>query len=378
MDSQMPSKTGQYFRNGAAAAAGVVLVLVGVYVLYLLRNVAMIVLIAGLLAYVVNWLVGKLSSRMPRIAAVWASMAVFMVLMLGVFGTTLPVISGQVSEFSSSLGYMIERLDVQISGWSIPFVSLGDNTISNYLDTIGSEWQKSTPQIISATQNLLSSTASLLATILIIPLITLYLLLDGERLRNSFIVSFPERNRQTIDRVMSAISRALGNYIYSRLVLGLFVGVMTTIILGLFGIKFALLLGLLAFFGEFIPVIGPWLAYLPTALIVMTGEPTTAFITLLVVSLFYLVVQMIENYIIVPKLMADTMDMHPLTVILAIMIGGTLGGIPGLFVSIPVAAMIKVLLKIFYFRMAEPGIEVPEELGMERELSAAADTTEAL
>ena len=208
MDSQMPSKTGQYFRNGAAAAAGVVLVLVGVYVLYLLRNVAMIVLIAGLLAYVVNWLVGKLSSRMPRIAAVWASMAVFMVLMLGVFGTTLPVISGQVSEFSSSLGYMIERLDVQISGWSIPFVSLGDNTISNYLDTIGSEWQKSTPQIISATQNLLSSTASLLATILIIPLITLYLLLDGERLRNSFIVSFPERNRQTIDRVMSAISRA--------------------------------------------------------------------------------------------------------------------------------------------------------------------------
>ena len=315
---------------------------------------------------------------MPRIAAVWASMAVFMVLMLGVFGTTLPVISGQVSEFSSSLGYMIERLDVQISGWSIPFVSLGDNTISNYLDTIGSEWQKSTPQIISATQNLLSSTASLLATILIIPLITLYLLLDGERLRNSFIVSFPERNRQTIDRVMSAISRALGNYIYSRLVLGLFVGVMTTIILGLFGIKFALLLGLLAFFGEFIPVIGPWLAYLPTALIVMTGEPSTAFITLVVVSLFYLVVQMIENYIIVPKLMADTMDMHPLTVILAILIGGTLGGIPGLFVSIPVAAMIKVLLKIFYFRTAEPGIEVPEELGMERELAAAADTTEAL
>lgn len=378
MDSQMPSKSGQYFRNGAAAAAGVVLVLVGVYVLYLLRNVAMIVLIAGLLAYVVNWLVGKLSSRMPRIAAVWASMAIFMVLMLGVFGTTLPVISGQVSEFSASLGYMIERLDVQISGWSIPFVAIGDNTISNYLDTIGSEWQKSTPQIISATQNLLSSTASLLATILIIPLITLYLLLDGERLRNSFIVSFPERNRQTIDRVMSAISRALGNYIYSRLVLGLFVGVMTTIILGLFGIKFALLLGLLAFFGEFIPVIGPWLAYLPTALIVMTGEPTTAFITLLVVSLFYLVVQMIENYIIVPKLMADTMDMHPLTVILAIMIGGTLGGIPGLFVSIPVAAMIKVLLKIFYFRTAEPGIEVPEELEMERELAAAADTTEAL
>ena len=65
----------------------------------------------------------------------------------------------------------------------------------------------------------------------------------------------------------------------------------------------ALLLGMLAFFGEFVPVIGPWLAYLPTALIVMTGEPSTAFITLVVVSLFYLVVQMIENYIIVPKLM---------------------------------------------------------------------------
>ncbi len=357
--------TGQQFRQGAITAAGVVAVLICVYVLYLLRNVAMIVLIAGLLAYVVNWLVCKLALRMPRIAAVWVSMTIFMVIMLSVFGTTLPVISGQVVEFSSSLGEMIDRLDTQISGWNLPFINLGDNTISNYLDNIGNEWQQSTPQIISATQNLLSGTASLLAAILIIPLITLYLLLDGERLRNSFITSFPERNRGTLDRVMAAISRSLGNYIYSRLVLGLFVGLMTTIILSVFGIRFAMLLGLLAFFGEFIPVIGPWLAYLPTALIVMTSDsPGTAFITLLVVSLYYLIVQMIENYVIVPKLMADTMDMHPLTVILAIMIGGSLGGIPGLFVSIPVAAMIKVLMKIFYYRTAEPGIEVPEELGL--------------
>ncbi|MCB1218432.1 AI-2E family transporter [bacterium] len=374
----MPGNTGQYFRNGAAAAGGVVLVLVCVYVLYLLRNVAMIVLIAGLLAYVVNWLVSKLATRMPRIAAVWVSMSVFMLIMFGVLGTTLPVISRQTVEFTGSLGSMIESLDSQLSRWNLPYIDIGENTIGSYLDNIGNEWQKSTPQIISATQNLLSGTASLLATILIIPLITLYLLLDGERLRAGFIASFPERNRQTIDRVMAAISRSLGSYIYSRLVLGLFVGTMTVIILGMFGIRFALLLGMLAFFGEFVPVIGPWLAYLPTALIVMTGEPSTAFITLVVVSLFYLVVQMIENYIIVPKLMADTMDMHPLTVILAILIGGTLGGIPGLFVSIPVAAMIKVLLKIFYFRTAEPGIEVPEELGMERELAAAADTTEAL
>ena len=375
----MAAKPAQHFRQGAASAAGVLCVIIGTYVLYLLRNVAMIVLIAGLLAYVVQWLVSKLSLRMPRIPAVWVSMSVFMVIMLSVFGTTLPIISGQISEFSSSLGDMIERLDSQISGWNIPFVSLGDNTISNYLDNIGSEWQKSTPAIISATQNLLSSTASLLATILIIPLITLYLLLDGERLRNSFIASFPEKNRMTLDRVMSAISRALGNYIYSRLVLGLFVGIMTTVILSVFGIKFALLLGLLALFGEFIPVIGPWLAYLPTALIVMTSDDLQmAFITLVVVSLYYLIVQMIENYIIVPKLMADTMDMHPLTVILAIMIGGTLGGIPGLFVSIPVAAMIKVMMKIFYFRTAEPGIEVPRELEMERELAAAADTTDSI
>lgn len=363
----MGNTAGQHFRRGALTTAGVVTVLLCVVVLYQLRNVALIFLIAGLLAYVVNWMVSILGRRIPRTPAVWISMTVFMLVMLSVFGTTLPVISGQVVEFSASLGGMIERLDSQISGWNVPFLNLGDNTISNYLDNIGREWQQSTPQIIIATQNLLSSTASLLATILIIPLITLYLLLDGERLRSNFIASFPEQNRQTLDRVMAAISRSLGNYIYSRLVLGLFVGVLTTVILGIFEIRFALLLGLLAFFGEFIPVIGPWLAYLPTALIVMTSDsPQTAFITLVVVSLYYLIVQMLENYVVVPKLMADTMDMHPLTVIVAIMVGGTLGGIPGLFVSIPVAAMIKVLLKIFYFRTAEPGIEVPEEFGLEQ------------
>ena len=354
--------SGKNFRQGAHTAMGVVSVLLLVYVCYQLRSVALIILIAGLLAYVVNWLVSLLARRVPRVAAVWISMGVFMFVMLGTFGTTLPLLSSQIIEFSGSLGEMINRLDVQIHSWNIPFLHLGENTITNYLDQIGTEWQRSTPQIISATQNLLSGTASLLATILIIPLLTLYLLLDGERLRNSFIMSIPERFRNSLDRLMSAISKSLGNYIYSRLVLGLFVGIMTTVILSIFEIRFALLLGLLAFFGEFIPVIGPWLAYLPTALIVMTGDsPGTAFITLLVVSFYYLIVQMIENYVIVPKLMADTMDLHPLTVIVAIMIGGTLGGIPGLFVSIPVAAMIKVLLNIYYFKTAEPGIELPDE-----------------
>jgi predicted PurR-regulated permease PerM len=370
----MDSTTIKHFRQGAGTAAGAVAVLLLVVVCFKLRHVSLILLIAGLLAYVVNWLVSLLSRRMPRVAAVWISMSVFMFIMMGALGTTLPLISSQVIEFSGSLGFMIEQLDAQIHRMNIPFLHLGENTISNYLDQIGKEWQRSTPQIITATQSLLSGTASLLATILIIPLLTLYLLLDGERLRNTFITSFPEASRHTIDRVMSAISKALGSYIYSRLVLGLFVGVLTTIILGIFEIRFALLLGMLAFFGEFIPVIGPWLAYLPTALIVLTGDTSgTAFITLLVVSFYYLIIQMIENYVIVPKLMADTMDLHPLTVIIAIMVGGTLGGIPGLFVSIPVAAMIKVLLKIFYFRMAEPGIDVPEELELDHEHAETAD-----
>ena len=349
--------------------------LVLVFSFYQLRKVALILLIAGLFAYVVNWLVTLFSRKMPRVPAVWLSMSIFMLLLLSVFGFTLPVLSSQMLEFSNSLGGMIDRLDTQLQTWSIPFVQMGENTVSDYLDGLGSEWQTKTPQLLDATQTFLSGTANLMATILIIPLLTLYMLLDGARLRSALIFAIPERNRDTIDRVMSAASKALGNYIYSRLVLGLFVGILTTMILYFFGIKFALLLGLLAFFGEFIPVIGPWMAYLPTALIVMTSDtPGTALLTLVIVSIYYLIVQMIENYVIVPKLMADTMDLHPLTVILAIMIGGTLGGIAGLFVSIPIAAMIKVMLKIFYFRTAEPGIDVPEE--MEAEIAAAATIDE--
>jgi predicted PurR-regulated permease PerM len=69
--------------------------------------------------------------------------------------------------------------------------------------------------------------------------------------------------------------------------------------------------------------------------------------------------QIVQTYVLAPKLMGDTMDMHPLTVVLAMLVGGTLGGIAGLIISIPAFAAAKIILNVFVFRRREPGIALP-------------------
>jgi predicted PurR-regulated permease PerM len=184
----------------------------------------------------------------------------------------------------------------------------------------------------------------------------LYFLADSQKLRAALLGVLPEKARGDADRALTAVNRSLGGYILSRTILALFVGIAATAAMLAAGVPYAVLLGLLMFLGEFIPVIGPWLAFVPALLVILAFEPSV----LIFLVPAFIIIQLVENYFIAPKLIGDTMDLHPLTVLLAMMVGGTLAGVAGLFVAIPAAAALKVLLNIFILRREEPGIEVPQ------------------
>ncbi len=347
------------FRRYFFAALAVVLVLVLVYAIYQLRFVALIIAIAGLLAYFLAWPVEKLSRRWKRSAAVWTVFAAFLVALLGLVGSIVPVISSQVQQLIRTIPEMLQRLEVSATSWSWQVLPGRELVASDYYSEMMDEFEARIPEILGNvfdfTQSFVSGTATVVAALLIIPLLALYLLLDSQRLRLALTRCFPKRNQDDVDRAMTALNKSLGSYIYSRVLLALFVGITSTLVLLALGVDYALLLGLLAFAGEFIPVLGPWLAFAPTALIVLATDPYM----LVAVAVFYLAIQLFENYWLAPRWMGGTMDLHPLTVILAMMIGGTLGGLAGLFVAVPVAAALKVILGIFVFRREEPGIDVP-------------------
>jgi predicted PurR-regulated permease PerM len=230
---------------------------------------------------------------------------------------------------------------------------------AEYLDQLVAQLQQSVPGIMSNllnyTQSVVTGTAAVMVALIVIPLLALYFLLDSERLRKALVGCFPPRMHDDLERALTAVNHSLSGYIYSKTAMALFVGIAMFIVLAVCGVPFSILLGILACLGEFVPVIGAWVAFVPIALAALTTGP----VALLWVIILSIVVQLVQNYLVAPKLMSERMDLHPLTVVLAMMVGGTLAGIGGLILALPVAAAGKVFLNVFVFRRQEPGIPVP-------------------
>ncbi len=347
------------FRRSFFAGLGAITALVLVFALYSLRGVILLFAIAGLLCYLFAWPINWMSRKLPR----WLAIAITLIIGIGLLGgffiMFIPLVVKQSQDLITRLPDLIDNLEQQATNWTISFSPGREVEVLPYLTDIGTTLQERMPEILgnalNYSQSVVSSTAAVLGALLLIPLIMLYFLADSRKLRAALIGVLPDRTRADADRALTAVNHSLGGYILSRTILALFVGIASTAAMLVAGVPYAVLLGLLMFIGEFIPVIGPWAAFIPSLLVILAFEP--AVLIFLVPS--FIVIQLVENYFIAPKLMGDTMDLHPLTVLLAMMVGGTLGGIAGLFVAIPAAAAAKVVLNIFILRREEPGIEIP-------------------
>ncbi|MFH2034288.1 MAG: AI-2E family transporter, partial [Candidatus Margulisiibacteriota bacterium] len=174
--------------------------------------------------------------------------------------------------------------------------------------------------------------------VIVIPVITFYLLKDKEKLYSGAMELLPKNHRHKTEQILEQINTVLTNYVKGELILCSVVGLMVGIGLYFLGVKFFLIFGLISAITEFIPVIGPFIGAVPAVIIAFLISPALA----LKVIILYLLVQAFENSLLVPRIMGDKMNLHPVTVILAILILGKLIGPWGLFFAAPIMAIIKI------------------------------------
>ena len=167
-----------------------------------------------------------------------------------------------------------------------------------------------------------------------------YLLKDSEAIREALYTPFPARLRPYLRDLMDIVNRSVGGYIRGQLLLGLLVGGVVTIGLLLLGIPFAVILGIVAGLTELIPIIGPWIGGAVGVLVTLAAAPDKV----LWVILLYLMVQLLENALLVPRVQANTLGLHPIAVILVITIGSQYFGLWGVILGPPLAAMVKGML----------------------------------
>lgn len=145
------------------------------------------------------------------------------------------------------------------------------------------------------------------------------------------------------DYVISLWKRAehkVGRWLQAQLLLALSVGFLVFVGLSLLNVKYALLLGIIATILEIVPIVGPVVSAIPGVILAFAQSPTLG----LWVLVFYIAVQQVEGHILAPLILGKTLGLNPVTVIIALLIGGTLAGIIGILLSVPVAVVIVEIL----------------------------------
>ena len=175
--------------------------------------------------------------------------------------------------------------------------------------------------------------------LLTILILTFYILVEADSLRNTMLWLFPSRDRARVAAASRDITLKVSAWLGGQLVLGGIIGATSAIGLWLLGIPFFYVLALISGIGELIPVVGPVLSAIPAVAV----AATVSMKKVLLVILFFVIQQQFENHVLVPKVMQRQVGVSPVTVIVALLIGGKLLGIVGAILAVPTAAILQVL-----------------------------------
>lgn len=211
---------------------------------------------------------------------------------------------------------------------------------ANVADTL----QSAITSIITGVTGFISTITSVILSILIVPFILFYLLKDGEKLPEYFVRLLPPRFRDDTREVLGEADKQLGAYIQGQLIVAFCIGIMVYIGFLIIGMDYALLLGVLAMVTSVVPYLGPAIAIAPAAIIALVTSP----FMLVKLAVVWTVVQLVEGNLISPQVMGKTLYIHPITIIFVLLTAGSLFGIAGVILGIPMYALVRVLVSHLY------------------------------
>jgi predicted PurR-regulated permease PerM len=336
-----------------------------------LGNVIIPFVAAAITAYLFNPLITYLHRRTHIARAIWIGVLYVVggFLVYGLFRYLGPLVRAQYAELSVIIPWQIAQFSQQIEGtrtieifgMPIDISSVRGQIVDGInaaMATIGRQIPEYVPHLVATA----FETLLLFVTYL---MITYYLLLEADRIMEWFYGLVPAPYRDEIRWLGRQIDGILAGYIRGTLLLIPIMAVLTYIALTILGVRYALVIGIISGIVETIPLLGPWSAAL-LAITVATFQETTPFgwphwLLAGVIGLTYFVLRMFEDNFIIPNVVGPAVHLHPMLVIFAILAGGALGGPFGLFVSIPVAAVLRLLLSYFYHKLIDDPNYPPRE-----------------
>jgi predicted PurR-regulated permease PerM len=320
------------------------------WILYALRGVILLVVLAIFFAYLLAPLVEfacrpftvrRRAHVMPRALAI----GVVYLLILGALALAatllLPQVGTQITELAQEAPSYLDRARSRVLGWTTSYEEY--RLPATVRDAINKSATRAVEiagtYVTEGLANLLIQLFGVLPWLLLIPILAFFLLKDSASFRAIALQTLPQgRWRWRGRELLQDINVTLAVYIRAQLIACLLIGTVCTIGFSLIGVRYALVLGIVSGLLEFIPLIGPLVVALIATLIASVYSMKQA----LGIVVFLGIVRIVHDYVVYPRIIGHGMPLHPFAVIVAILCGAALAGVPGIFLAIPTVAILSV------------------------------------
>jgi predicted PurR-regulated permease PerM len=368
---------------GAAIVAGLVL--------WMARDAVRPFIVGLLVVYLLDPPVRWLARRgVPRLLAILLVYVVAIVAIVEFLNLTLRPLVSEAAQFIEDFPALLEQFDEQIRRLAEFYAGLDlPPALREYIDAaIEALTTGETSFNPALLLPLVTGASSFLGAIFgyfLIPVWAFYILKDRVRLLDTFDRALPAAWRPDTWATLRIVERVFGQWVRGQLLLGLTVGVMTFLGLMLLSVtvdpifgRYAVLLSVIAGILELLPVIGPIIAAVPAILLAATAGLEAV----IAAFILYLAVQQLENYLLVPKIQGDAVKLHPAVILFALIIGGSLAGLLGAILALPVTAAARDVVRYLFRRLSPPDEagsleELGRDLGIEPPPATHPDTVSA-
>lgn len=336
---------------------------------YTLSSVMIAIIFAYIIDPIVNYLERKGVKRQFGVIIVYISaILIFGILIVSVIPKTINEVSNLLTSLPGMVDTLIREFNNFLSNVFAKFnIELPKNFINIYKETNPKvNGNVETPQIVSnildsikgtindlivkAQGSLMGSLSNVISKLygfltsafrlVLIIIFSFYFSVDKERFLLKVKKAIPNKHREDISYLTSNIDTALQQFIRGRMLMAIFVGVLTMVYLLVLRVDFAIIIGLITCIADIIPFIGPFLGCAPAVLFAFMDSPMKA----LWVLILFVIVQWVENNILAPKLIGDSTGLNPLVILISIIIGGGIFGVWGMVISVPLTSIIFILV----------------------------------
>jgi len=331
-------------RRAARVTWTVALTLLLLAAVYAIRKTLFLFILAMLFAYLLYPLINRIGARFhPRhrggILALTYLLVLGILIALGIaIGTRVAAEARQLVAHPPDLKGFLDRI-----GASHPFLEPVIEAAQDRLNEGSKEIVSLAPRF---SLHVLAASANLI-DIILVPILSFFMLKDGTELRERFLARIrPGTPRHRVARAVDAVHLLLLSYMRALVVLCCTVLVVFSIVLSAMGVPSALLLSSIAFLCEFVPLLGP----LGAAIIIIAVSALSGYTHVLWLVVFLGIFRLIQDYFISPKLMGSGVELHPMLVIFGVLAGAEIAGVPGVFLSVPVLALLRLVIDGTRFR----------------------------